>query len=60
MKIELEQVEPAEIESRSMEIIESELPHEIDPKLAPIIKRAVLQKMWLIRHWKQLKTVLAL
>ena len=28
MKIELEQVEPAEIESRSMEIIESELPHE--------------------------------
>ena len=41
MKIELEQVEPAEIESRSMEIIESELPHEIDPKLAPIIKRAV-------------------
>ena len=24
-----------------MEIIESELPHEIDPKLAPIIKRAV-------------------
>ena len=41
MKIELEQVEPAEIENRSMEIIESELPHEIDPKLAPIIKRAV-------------------
>ena len=41
MKIELEQVEPAEIEERSMEIIESELPHEIDPKLAPIIKRAV-------------------
>ena len=32
MKIELEQVEPAEIESRSMEIIESELHHEIDPK----------------------------
>ena len=41
MKIELEQVEPAEIENRSMEIIESELPHELDPKLAPIIKRAV-------------------
>ncbi len=30
MKIELEQVEPAEIESRSMEIIESELPHDVD------------------------------
>ena len=29
MKIELEQVEPAEIESRSMEIIESELPHDM-------------------------------
>lgn len=41
MKIELEQVEPADIEKRSFEIIESELPHEIDPKLAPIIKRAV-------------------
>ena len=41
MKIELEQVEPADIEKRSFEIIESELPHEIDPELAPIIKRAV-------------------
>ena len=41
MKIELEQVEPADIEKRSFENIESELPHEIDPKLAPIIKRAV-------------------
>ncbi len=41
MKIELEQVEPADIEKRSFEIIESELPHEIDPQLAPIIKRAV-------------------
>lgn len=41
MKIELEQVKPEEIEKRSMEIIESELPHEIDPQLAPIIKRAV-------------------
>ena len=82
MKIELEQVEPAEIENRSMEIIESELPHEIDPKLAPIIKRAVhtaadfeqftqlqilimliicaFQRMLLIRHWKQLRMVLAL
>ncbi|WP_297981152.1 precorrin-8X methylmutase [uncultured Methanobrevibacter sp.] len=41
MKIELEQVNPSEIEKRSMEIIESELPHELDPQLAPIIKRAV-------------------
>lgn len=41
MKIELEQVKPTEIENRSFEIIESELPHDIDPKLAPIIKRAV-------------------
>lgn len=41
MKIELVQVEPAEIESRNMEIIESELPHEIDPQLVPIIKRTV-------------------
>ncbi len=41
MKIELERVTPAEIEKRSFEIIESELPHPIDPDLAPIIKRVV-------------------
>ena len=41
MKPELEQVTPAEIETRSFEIIESELPHPIDPALAPIIKRVV-------------------
>ena len=41
MKIELEQVKPADIEKRSFEIIESELPHDIDSELAPIIKRAV-------------------
>lgn len=41
MKIELEQVKPYDIENRSFEIIESELPHELDPQLAPIIKRAV-------------------
>ena len=41
MKIELERVTPAEIEKRSFEIIESELPHPIDPSLAPIIKRVV-------------------
>ena len=41
MKIELERVAPMEIEARSFEIIESELPHPIDPGLAPIIKRVI-------------------
>jgi len=41
LKPELEQVTPAEIETRSFEIIESELRHPIDPTLAPIIKRVV-------------------
>ena len=41
MNIKLEQVLPADIERRSFEIIESELPHPIDPALAPIIKRVV-------------------
>ncbi|NTU88909.1 MAG: precorrin-8X methylmutase [Actinobacteria bacterium] len=41
MKIELEQVVPAEIEKRSFEIIESELRHALDPTLAPIIKRVI-------------------
>ena len=41
MKTERERVTPAEIEKRSFEIIESELPHPIDPSLAPIIKRVV-------------------
>ena len=41
MRPELEQVTPAEIEKRSFEIIESELPHPIDPTLAPIIKRVI-------------------
>ena len=41
MKIELEQVTPAQIEHRSFEIIESELPHPLDPALAPIIKRVI-------------------
>lgn len=41
MKQELEQVLPEEIEKRSFEIIESELPHPIDPILAPIIKRVI-------------------
>lgn len=41
MRIELERVAPAQIEARSFEIIESELPHAIDPKLAPIVKRVI-------------------
>lgn len=41
MKIELENVLPDEIERRSFEIIESELPHPLDPRFAPIIKRVI-------------------
>ncbi|MBR6951003.1 MAG: precorrin-8X methylmutase [Oscillospiraceae bacterium] len=41
MEFKMEQVLPADIERRSFEIIESELPHPIDPALAPIIKRVV-------------------
>jgi len=41
MKWEFEQVTPTEIEKRSFEIIESELPHPLDPELAPIIKRVI-------------------
>lgn len=41
MKVELERVAPMEIERCSFEIIESELPHPIDPALAPIIKRVI-------------------
>lgn len=41
MRIELENVLPGDIEKKSFEIIESELPHPIDEKLAPIIKRVV-------------------
>lgn len=41
MEIKLEQVLPMDIERRSFEIIESELPHPIDPELAPIIKRCI-------------------
>ncbi len=41
MKIELENVLPEDIERRSFAIIESELPHPIDPALAPIIKRVI-------------------
>lgn len=41
MKITLENVLPAEIEKRSFELIEQELPHPLDPALAPIIKRVI-------------------
>ena len=41
MEIKLEKVLPMDIERRGFEIIESELPHPIDPELAPIIKRCV-------------------
>ena len=41
MKIELEQVLPQEIETRSFELIEQELPHPLDPAIAPIIKRVI-------------------
>lgn len=41
MKIELQRVAPAEIEARSMEIIASELGRELDPELAPVIKRVI-------------------
>ena len=41
MKIELENVLPEQIERRSFEIIEGELPHPLDPALAPIVKRVI-------------------
>lgn len=41
MKPELERVTPSEIERRSFEIIQAELPHPLDPVLAPIIKRVI-------------------
>ncbi|MGI6031649.1 MAG: precorrin-8X methylmutase [Eubacteriales bacterium] len=41
MKITLQQVQPADIEKRSMEIIQQELGRELDPVLAPVIKRVI-------------------
>ena len=41
MKIELEQVAPAEIEKRSMEIIRSELKTPLDPAYEAVILRAI-------------------
>lgn len=39
--MKIENVLPQDIEKKSFEIIESELPHPIDEKLAPIIKRVI-------------------
>lgn len=41
MKVELEKVEPMEIEKRSFEIISQELGRELPPEQAPIIKRCI-------------------
>lgn len=41
MKVELEHVAPMQIEQRSFEIIQSQLPHPLDEVLAPIIKRVI-------------------
>jgi len=41
MKIELETVEPEDIEKRSFEIIQSELKTPLEPELAPVILRAI-------------------
>lgn len=41
MKIELENILPDDIERRSFELIEQELPHPLDIALAPIIKRVI-------------------
>ncbi|MEG1537547.1 MAG: precorrin-8X methylmutase, partial [Clostridiales bacterium] len=41
MNVQLERVLPGEIEQRSFELIEKELPHALDPELAPIIKRVI-------------------
>ena len=41
MKVELERVAPMEIEARSFEIIESELPRPVDAAVAPVVKRVI-------------------
>lgn len=41
MKIELEHVRPADIEKRSMEIINAELTRDLDPVNAPVIRRVI-------------------
>lgn len=39
--MEIEKLLPHEIEKRSFEIIESELPHDIDDDIKPIVKRVI-------------------
>lgn len=39
--MKIENILPGDIEKKSFEIIENELPHPIDEKLAPIIKRVI-------------------
>lgn len=41
MNFQWEQVTPAQIEQRSFQIIDAELPHPLDETLAPIIKRVI-------------------
>lgn len=41
MKVELERVAPMDIEKRSFELIEAELPRPLDPEIAPIVKRVI-------------------
>ena len=41
MHVELQQVAPAEIEQRSMQIIRSELPHPLEPENEAVILRAI-------------------
>lgn len=41
MNIELEKLQPEEIERRSFEIIERELSYPLNPEFAPIIKRVI-------------------
>lgn len=41
VSVQLERLLPGDIEARSFEIIETELPHPISAELAPIIKRVI-------------------
>ena len=68
MKIELEQVKPADIEKRSFEIIDLNCPMILTANLRQSLKErfthllilimlitCAFQKMLLARHWKALK-----
>lgn len=39
--MKLEHIQPADIERRSMQLIEAELPHPLRPEEAPVIKRVI-------------------